>query len=165
MIDTDVDGDPDLGSIVPGATVELVFVVEVPAGVSDGTIDVTTVTVTSSNDPTVSATGTLTTTVRAPIVTVSKSVDPAGIQPPGQVLTYTAIAAKGGQGSATNVLFSDAIPTSTTYVPNSTLVDGVPKTDIDDGDNVEFSNRTIIVDLGTIGSEGSHTIRFSVTID
>ena len=40
MIDTDVDGDPDLGSIVPGATVELVFVVEVPAGVSDGTIDV-----------------------------------------------------------------------------------------------------------------------------
>jgi uncharacterized repeat protein (TIGR01451 family) len=165
LIDTDADGDPDLGSIVPGATVELVFVVEVPAGVSDGTTDVTTVTVTSSNDPAVSAAGTLTTTVRSPIVTVSKSVDPAGTQPPGQVLTYTAVVANGGQGSATSVLFSDAIPTSTTYVPNSTLVDGVPKTDLDDGDNVEFSNRTIIVDLGTIGPEGSHTIRFSVSID
>ena len=165
LTDTDADGDPDLGSLVPGAEVELVFVAQVPAGVSDGTIDVTTITVKSSNDPAVSATGTLTTTVRAPIVTVSKSVDPAGTQPPGQVLTYTAIVANGGQGSATSVVFSDPVPTNTTYVPNSTLVDGVPKTDVGDGDNVELANGTIIVDLGTIGPEGSHTIRFSVTID
>lgn len=165
LTDTDADGDPDLGSLVPGAEVELVFVAQVPAGVSDGTIDVTTITVKSSNDPAVSATGTLTTTVRAPIVTVSKSVDPAGTQPPGQVLTYTAIVANGGQGSATSVVFSDPVPTNTTYVPNSTLVDGVPKTDVGDGDNVELANGTVIVDLGTIGPEGSHTIRFSVTID
>ena len=165
LTDTDADGDPDLGSLVPGASAELIFVVEVPAGVNDGTIDVTTIAVTSSNDPAVTATGTLTTTVRAPIVTVSKSVDPAGTQPPGQVLTYTAIIANGGQGSATSVVFSDAIPTNTTYVPNSTLVDGVPKTDLDDGDNVELANNTVIVDLGTVGPDGSHTIRFSVTID
>ena len=165
LTDTDADGDPDLGSLVPGASAELIFVVEVPAGVNDGTIDVTTIAVTSSNDPAVTATGTLTTTVRAPIVTVSKSVDPAGTQPPGQVLTYTAIIANGGQGSATSVVFSDAIPTNTTYVPNSTLVDGVPKTDLEDGDNVELANNTVIVDLGTVGPEGSHTIRFSVTID
>ena len=165
LTDTDADGDPDLGSLVPGASTELIFVVDVPSGVSDGTIDVTTIMVTSSNDPAVAATGILTTTLRAPVVTVSKSVDPAGTQPPGQVLTYTAIVANGGQGSATSVFFSDAIPTNTTYVPNSTLVDGVPKTDIEDGDNVELSNRTVVVDLGTIGPEGSHTIRFSVTID
>ncbi|MEW4282301.1 DUF7507 domain-containing protein [Priestia koreensis] len=44
----------------------------------------------------------------------------------GDILTYNVTLTNNGQNNATNVVFSDQIPSGTTFVPGSLLVDGVP---------------------------------------
>lgn len=165
LADTDGDGMPDTGNLTPGATLKLIVVVSIPPGTPDGTVDATTLTVTSSSDPTVSAAGTVTTAARSPIIAVLKSVSPTGAQPPGQVLTYTAVVSNSGQGIAANLVFSDPIPARTTYVPNSVTVNGNARTDAADGDNVVVSNQNVVVTIGMLGPGGSYTIQFSMSID
>ena len=165
LTDTDGDGNIDTGALAPGASITSVLVVVVVPGTSDGTDDATTITVTSSKDPTVSESVTLNTTANAPVVAVVKSVSPEGSQPPGQVLTYTTVVTNSGDGTATDVTFSDKIPTYTTYVPGSITVNGSNRTDAQDGDNGFMANQEVIVKIGNLGPGGSHTITFRVTIN
>ena len=165
LTDTDGDGNPDTGQLAPGESQNLIIVVSAPPGTADGTQDITTVTVTSNADPTVSASVTLTTTVKAPVLQLLKSVSPEGSQPPGQVLTYTVVITNNGQGTAKEIVFRDPVPANTTYLPNSITVDGGTRTDAQDGDNAFVANREVVVNLGTMGPAGSHVIVFSVTID
>ena len=165
LTDTDGDGKPDTGSLESGASVKLIAVVSIPAGTADETVDLTTISVTSSSDPTVSASSTLTTTAYAPEISVLKSVSPEGAQAPGQVLTYVSTVSNVGHGTATTLVLQDHIPINTTYVPNSVTVDGHDHTDAADGDNVVVTNGNVVVNVGTLGPGGSHTIRFSVTIN
>ncbi|WP_315907094.1 DUF11 domain-containing protein, partial [Priestia koreensis] len=44
----------------------------------------------------------------------------------GDILTYNVTLTNNGQNNATNVVFTDQIPSGTTFVPGSLLVDGVP---------------------------------------
>lgn len=44
----------------------------------------------------------------------------------GDILTYNITLTNNGQNNATNVVFSDQIPSGTTFIPGSLLVDGVP---------------------------------------
>ena len=165
LSDTDGDGNPDTGNLAPGESADLIVVVTIPPGTGDGTVDVTTVTVSSSNDPAVSASGTVTTTVKSPVIQVVKSVTPLGDQPPGQVLTYTLVVTNTGQGTATDAIITDPVPVNTTYVAGTITVDGISRTDANDADNAMFVSHEIVATLGSIGPAGSHTIAFSVTID
>ena len=165
LADTDGDGFVDTGSLRPDQSLNLLVVVIIPPGTGDGEVDVTTVTATSSMDPTVSTSGTVTTTVYAPNLSMTKSVSPTGSQPPGQVLTYTVVVTNNGQGVATDVIVTDPIPTNTTYVANSVTVGGVARTDATDGDNVLVQNNEVVVSIGTLGPGGTRTIAFSATIN
>ncbi len=60
-----------------------------------------------------------------PVLNVVKSVSPNPSINPGQVLTYTIVITNTGNGTATNVIATDSVPTYTTYVANSTLLNGI----------------------------------------
>ena len=165
LTDTDGDGFVDTGDMQPNEVIHLILEVFVPKGASDGQVDKTTLRVTPTSDPTALATGTLTTTVKAPVITVVKSVEPQGAQPPQQELTYNIVVTNTGSGVAYDVVVHDRVPVHTTYVTNSGLVDGVTRTDAADGDILQIDNREIVVKFGAIGPSGSHTITFKVNID
>lgn len=87
---------------------------------------------------------------------------------PGATIRYTLTFTVTGSGDITNLLIVDPIPANTVYTPGTIVVDGVPKTDIVDGDNVIFnatvSPRRVEVDIGTATAPATHTVTFDVEI-
>lgn len=168
LADSDGDGTPDTGVLAGDGTYQVLVAVEIPAGTADGTVDTTTVTATSTFDVTVSDSAVDTTNAQSPALTVTKSVAPAGDQPPGTTLTYTIVVSNGGSTGASNVVLTDPVPAFTTYVAGSIVQDGTGLTDGGGDDNGDFgvSNAgTVTVDVGALAAGASTTISFQVTID
>uniref|UniRef100_UPI003413008E beta strand repeat-containing protein n=1 Tax=uncultured Tenacibaculum sp. TaxID=174713 RepID=UPI003413008E len=98
---------------------------------------------------------------------ITKSADPAVIAFSGDVLEYTIVVDNTGNLSASNTTFIDAIPASTTYVANSTQLNGVSIADV--GGNMPYTTATEIHSstqpdgVVTIGSPV--TITYRVTVD
>lgn len=96
--------------------------------------------------------------------------DPGGGNEPitGATLTYTISVAISGSGVANDSAVRDAIPTYSTYVPNSILLNGTPISDATDGDAGEFdaATPTVVVRLGDLTqADGIQTVVFQATID
>lgn len=157
------------GVLAVDATFDILVSVAVPAGTANGTVDVTTVTGTSVFDNGVFDTATDTTTITAPTLAVTKSVLPAGPQPPGTVLTYTIVVTNNGNAAANTVVMTDPIPANTTYQAGTITYNAAGRTDGADLDNADYnvSNaNTITVNVGTLAaSGGSATITFQVQIN
>jgi len=175
------DGDyiiTNTGPIPPFVNncVHVLAVATLPPGTADASIDITVITGTSTVNPLIKATATLTTTVTAPQITLVKKVAPLGNQPPGTTLTYTITATNVGTGRATNVLINDLIPNNTTYTPG-TIMTGpteltlVSRTDADDGDGGEYDStaHTVIAGKGAgsinLVPGGTWVLLFKVTIN
>ncbi|MEE3999340.1 proprotein convertase P-domain-containing protein, partial [Tenacibaculum sp. FZY0031] len=98
---------------------------------------------------------------------ITKSADPAVIALSGDVLEYTIEVNNTGNLSASNTTFIDAIPASTTYVANSTQLNGASIADV--SGNMPYTTATEIHSstqpdgVVTIGSPV--TITFRVTVD
>jgi len=179
----DADGDGSLSTAELGAGAitatgdltqhevgNFVAVGIIPAGTADEQTDATTFTATSQGDSGETDTDTASATCTAPSLTLVKSVSPTGSQPPGTTLTYQIVVANGGTGAASSVVVSDAIPTNTTYVAESMVIDGVDTiTDASDSDGGTLSGGSIVFDFSTLDASGgttdSHTLTFQVTID
>ena len=122
-----------------------------------------------------SDTATFTTTVTAPVLTITKTVSPTGNQPPGTELTYQATVTNVGTGVATSVVISDIVPQYTTYVAGSiktgaTAGSLVARTDASDGDGGRYDAGTDVVTAGgagvlSLGAGGTWVLEFKVTID
>jgi len=89
---------------------------------------------------------------------------------PGARITYQVVVTPTGSGTASAIVFSDAIPARTTYVPASLRLNGAPLTDdaadADAGSLQAAPTRAVRVALGTLTqSSGPQTITFDVTID
>ena len=169
-IDTEVTSG-NTGSMAVGATLTYHIVIDIPAGAADAVVDVNVVSAESQGDATTD-TVTFTTTVTAPELSLSKSVTPSGNQPPGTTLTYTVLITNTGSVAAQTIVISDNIPTNTTYVDGSLVVDTVSKTDegpthptAPDSDGAECDGATAKFDFTSIPSAGSNTVSFQVTID
>ncbi|HOJ30620.1 MAG TPA: hypothetical protein PK165_02345 [bacterium] len=176
LTDTNGDGIIDTGILTPnGGHIQLLTVTTIPAGSSDQAIDVTTIKGTSVRDGSVYDSITLTTTVTAPVLTITKSVSPTGNQPPGTILTYTITVTNTGTGTATSVQIFDMIPAYTTYVPGSietgpTVATLAPRTDGAEGDGGRYDSNANMVSAGSgtslnLGPGGTWVLRFKVTID
>jgi uncharacterized repeat protein (TIGR01451 family) len=182
--DLDGDGIPgtsgdvtvtDTGLLNSQATENFLAVATIPAGQADGAIDTVVITGKSRIDTGVSDTVTFTTTVTAPVLSITKSVSPTGNQPPGTVLTYTATVTNTGSGVATSVIITDMIPTYTTYVAGSIRTGAstgtlTARTDDTDGDGGRYDSGTGVVMAGgsnalSLGSGASWILEFKVTID
>jgi len=174
---TDTDGDSvlDTDDMTAGESVGLLAVAAIPAGTSDGTTDTLTVTGTSSVDTDVSDSQPFTTTVTAPVLSISKSVTPSTDQPPGTELTYTVQVTNSGSGNATSIVVTDAVPSSTTYKADSILTGSslgslTARSDASDGDGAHYdgTNKRVVAGSGSsisLGSGGTFYLRFTVTID
>lgn len=168
LIDSDGDGLVDVGTLISGEVTFIIAKTDIPAGSSDGDVDVTTIKAVSArdlNDPAASDVGVITVTITAPAITLVKSVSPTGDQPPGATLTYRVDISNNGSGTATDVIITDAIPVNTSYVPGSMTLSGVTKTDVADGDQGSIVGSAIVFNLPTIGPGGNVYITFEVTID
>ncbi len=112
--------------------------------------------------------------VAAVSLNIQKSVaisDPFGGSEPitGATLTYTVALEVLNGGTATASVFSDAIPTLTTFVANSIFLNGGNLTDVIDADLGELDTSgapAVVVRLGDFTlADGIQTIEFQVTID
>jgi len=97
-------------------------------------------------------------------------LDPfGGNQPiPGAAIAYQIVVTATGTGIATGVAFTDPIPASTTYVAGSLRLNGAPLTDAADADTGSFvlAPARVAVGLGNLTSAaGPQTIDFRVTIN
>jgi uncharacterized repeat protein (TIGR01451 family) len=168
LTDTNADGKFDVGSLVSGQLVYIIAKSIVPAGNSNGDQDVTTITGKSGGDlatTPASDTAQITTTVIAPIITMTKTVSPTGDQPPGTILTYRVDVHNLGDGIATDGTISDAIPDNTTYVAGSMKLAGITKTDAADSDQGSFVGNSVVFTIPSLGASGSTYATFQVTID
>lgn len=157
-----VDGTPrvganpatgvSIGTITPGATATIVFDVTVTSLPNPAQLNnQSSVTFTSGVFSGVTFSNTVTTPVYQPILSAVKTGS-TGTATVGDTITYTvAINNTGNYGA--DVIVTDTIPTGTTFVTNSVLVNGQPLPGADPSTGIPISNVTT-----------SATVSFSVVI-
>jgi len=109
-------------TIGSGQRVTVTFAVTVAAPLADGTIITNTVSVTSTHIPT-PTTSLVTTTVHSPVFTLTKRVSAPTPSSPsvGAPITYAITITNTGQGVATNVIVTDALPAGANYITGGSL--------------------------------------------
>jgi len=139
----------------------------IPHNTPDQSIDTTMFTVKSRTDTTVTGNVTAYTTARAPQVSLTKTVSVFGVGAsiPGATLLYTITFQNNGTGAAATVVVTDTIPANTTYSNGTILYNDATRTDGADGDNAQFINGIITVNVGSLAGSSSGTIKFRVTIN
>lgn len=130
---------------------------------ADGTVDVTTFTVTSTTNAGNAASTTGTTTVFIPAMTMTKVAD-APDPRPGREIRYEITYANGGGGRAYQFSVSDSIPANTAYIAQSVKHNGIAKSDEAGDDEVTVSNGVVTVDIGNVSPGGTGIIEFRVRI-
>lgn len=83
----------------------------------------------------------------------------------GSVLTYRLTVTAKGSGSASNLVVTDPLPGTLTYVPGSITVDGAPRTDAVDTDDSTFSNGTVRTVLPSLAAPQSRVIEFKAAVN
>lgn len=125
-------------------------------------------------NPTVFDLGSCAAPILNPLLTAVKSVanstsgvNPATIAQSGDVLEYTIVVTNSGNIMSNNSTFQDVIPSNTTYVPNSTTVNGISVADV--SGNMPFATAGLINSTGQlpgiINVGVPVTIKFSVLIN
>ncbi|OTY29659.1 MULTISPECIES: DUF7507 domain-containing protein [Bacillus cereus group] len=110
------------------------------------------------NQPAVSGTDTtniVSTQVNNATVTMAKAVD-KNFADIGDTLTYTVSFTGTGNTNANNVIFTDVIPTGTTFVLNSLTIDGTTQVG---------ANPTNGVNIGSIPTGSTKTVSFQVVVN
>jgi fimbrial isopeptide formation D2 family protein/uncharacterized repeat protein (TIGR01451 family) len=155
------------GSLLQNESIHIIAIDTIPTATPDGSIDTSFYTASSLNYPSTSDVDSSITTVRAPVMAMTKSVAVmgGGDPIPGATLIYTITYQNNGTGAANSVVVSDVSPTNTTYVGESVVLNSVGKTDQSGDDEVTVSGGIITVNIGTIAAGGSGTIEFKVTIN
>lgn len=191
-IDTTIINGGSTPALAPDAGIHVFVVVSQPAGTVDGAagqVRLTAQALTGAGSPgttyagqgqgggdavvgatTANANALGSLVARAASVVLAKSytlADPfGGTRPvPGAVVTFTIAVTATGSGAVDDLRVSDAVPSGTTYVANSVLLDGVAMTDAADGDAASASPAGIDVALGTTAAGASRTISFKTTIN
>jgi uncharacterized repeat protein (TIGR01451 family) len=124
-------------TLAPGASQDVIVQISIPGGVPLGTVETGTVRVTGNATGATDMVTDVTTIVAGNLV-LTKSVNPAGAQLPGTVLSYRTDYSNVGTADLTTIVVYDAIPAWTQYGVGSaspgTLAPGIT------GITIEFSN-------------------------
>ncbi|OOR22429.1 beta strand repeat-containing protein [Bacillus cereus] len=73
----------------------------------------------------------------------------------GDSITYATVLTNNGNIPATNVIFTDVIPSGTLFIPDSVALDNVPVANVNPANGIS---------LGTIGANSSRTVSFQVNV-
>jgi uncharacterized repeat protein (TIGR01451 family) len=103
-------------SVAAGSSATLVFRVSISPSAPDQTVITNTASIQWSST---TINRTATSLVNAPLMTISKNVNPTTGVLPGTVLTYSVTFNNIGHSNATAIEVVDSIPADTTYVPGS----------------------------------------------
>lgn len=120
---------PELGSVQPGTEVVLSFIAAVRPDVAEGTSIVNVADLSSSTLPEVTPSNVVTVIVGnslAPEITLTKRVADlnGGDVEAGDVLEYEIVVSNVGEGFATDATFFDSVPSLTTYVAGTAVMNG-----------------------------------------
>lgn len=170
LVDTNGNGTPDSGEVVPSGTLALLAVLETPVAAADGQSAATTFRARSAAIPAISDTALDTLTVATPVVTLVKSADRATAAP-GDVVAYTLVYTGGGSADAHAVVLTDAIPPATTYVAGSATGPGTTIHFSHDGGATFDSSESAPVThvrwsrAAVLSPGGTGTAAFQVSVD
>lgn len=157
--------DPSLGihldDISPGGTTFITFQVKILAIPPSGTLTNNALvnyeyTVNPTETPAVG--NTVTNTTVTPIVDATLVINKNAsttFATIGDTITFTSVITNIGNTTANNIVFTDSIPTGTTFVPNSLKINGVtvPNTNPQNG-----------INIGNLNANASVTLSFQVNI-
>jgi uncharacterized repeat protein (TIGR01451 family) len=104
------------------------------------------------------------TAMNRPVMVLAKIVDhyTPGV---GDTVEYTITYSNIGVANAVNVSVTDTVPNHTAYVPNSVILNGAPKTDGSDGDEVSVAGVLITVSVSQHIAPGqTGTIKYRVKV-
>src|SRR5262245_4717516 len=149
------------------------FVTSVPGGIVDQPSDDPATP--APNDPTRDIVGNVPLLFAAKSVVLFNDLGTPGIVDPGDTLRYTITIRNSGTIPATGVLLTDSVPGNTTYVANSTRLNGLPVGQPDGGvpplaSGINISSPDLTPPLpgpgaGTISPGQTATLQFDLLID
>ncbi len=152
-----------IASLGVGASTDLTFLAVVDTAIADNTPIPNAATINSAG-----LTYVVSTTVTAynrGRMTLSLAVN-TPTSAPGDTLTYTATYANVGTSTATTVILTvSAAPINTAYVPGTILLNGAPKTDAADADEITLTGTTIQVTLGNVTAGTIGTVVFKARVE
>ncbi len=139
-----------VGSLAPGASGTVSFVVTLDATFPAGTTVVTNTGALSSSDVPSTPSNPVSTSVNAaPRLALTKAVDRTSAAP-GDVLTYTLTYTNSGNADATGVTVSDTLPERTSFLSAS--------------NGGTFTGSAVLWQLGTVPAGASGTVSFTVRL-
>ena len=118
LTDTDGDGKVDTGPLAANASLPILAVATIPAGLATGASCTITLTASSGKKPSVTDGATDTLSIATPALTLVKSADKTSA-PPGGVITYTLAYTAGGTAPSYGITIVDPVPANTDYVAGS----------------------------------------------
>jgi uncharacterized repeat protein (TIGR01451 family) len=159
------------GPLAPGAGVVLRFRAVLNAGLASGTL-VTNTGVGAWNNPTQTASASVSIVVGSlpgspallyaeKRVALSGDLGSPGIVDPGDTLRYTITVRNSGASPATGVTLTDGVPANTTYVADTTLLNGVPFGQPDGGVSPLASG----IPAGSIAPGITTTLQFDLRVN
>ena len=118
LTDTGGSASPDTGLLTVGASLDLLVVIAVPAGLVEGDAVTVTATATSSLNPLATDDVVDAVVVASPGMTLVKMVDRTTAAP-NELLTYTILYTSAGSAAAYNPVLIDPVPPQTVYESGS----------------------------------------------
>jgi len=114
-----------------------------------------------ANDPTRNVVGRLPLLYADKQVTLFSDLSSPGIVDPGDVLRYTITVRNTETVAATGVIIRDSVPANTTYVANSTVLNGAPFGQPDSGVSPLASGANV----GTVAADGTAVLQFDLRVN
>lgn len=180
-VDNNGDGQLDPGdtpvgagiAVARNASVSLLLVIDIPAGVAGGFVGMSDLRATSQMDKTISAIVqdriTIVTGAAANGIVFDKTVDRASAVA-GDTLTYSLAYLNAGTAATAPATIADALPRGAHYVAGSLQWNGLPLTDAVDADAGQVTRdattgaETIRVNAGSIALSGSGLVTFKAVV-
>ncbi|QWH65733.1 DUF11 domain-containing protein [Bacillus wiedmannii] len=151
-----------IGSIAPNSSIAIAFQVTATSTPVQNPIansaSASYTFITDPNAPIVSrnvTSNTVFTTINTAIILSLKQVDKS-FSRIGDTLTYTVALTNNGNSSVQNVIFSDTMPSGTTFIVNSFSINGVPQSGADPSNGVN---------IGPITAGSTVNVSFQVNVD
>ena len=135
------------------------FVTSVAGGVTDQPSDDPDTPI--ADDPTRDVVGNVPLLYAEKRVVLTGDQGSPGIVDPGDVLRYTITVQNSAATPATGLVLRDSVPANTTYVANSTLLNGAPVGQPDGG----ASPLAAGINLGTLAAGGSAVVQFDLLVN